>query len=100
MSHQRPAILPWFLNLKWRPSFRWYGHITRYRPAAGLLLDTPHGHCRKTKSTMRKRAQTARVNLAANVVLIEQRLITLLVLLLHVIEKRTACRHQLQEAAA
>jgi len=39
---QRPAILPWFLNLEWRPSFRWYGHLTRYRPEAGLLLDTPY----------------------------------------------------------
>jgi hypothetical protein len=41
---QRPAILPWFSSLKWRPSFRWYGRFTRYRPAAGLLLDTPRGH--------------------------------------------------------
>jgi hypothetical protein len=40
---QRPAILPWFSSLKWRPSFRWYGRFTRYRPAAGLLLDTPRG---------------------------------------------------------
>jgi hypothetical protein len=40
MRHQRPAILPWFSSLKWRPSFRWYGRFTRYRPAAGLLLDT------------------------------------------------------------
>jgi hypothetical protein len=43
MRHQRPAILPWFSGLKWRPSFRWYGRFTRYRPAAGLLLDTPRG---------------------------------------------------------
>jgi hypothetical protein len=41
---QRPAILPWSLCLEWRPSFRWYGRLTRYRPTAGLLLDTPHGH--------------------------------------------------------
>jgi hypothetical protein len=41
---QRPAILPWLSSLKWRPSFRWYGRFTRYRPAAGLLLDTPRGH--------------------------------------------------------
>jgi hypothetical protein len=40
---QRPAILPWFSSLEWRPSFRWYGRFTRYRPAAGLLLDTPRG---------------------------------------------------------
>src|SRR6478752_4942104 len=37
---QRPAILPWSSGLEWRPSFRWYGHLTRHRPAAGLLLDT------------------------------------------------------------
>ena len=37
---QRPAILPWSSDLEWRPSFRWYGHLTRHRPAAGLLLDT------------------------------------------------------------
>jgi hypothetical protein len=42
ISRQPPAILPWSLNLEWRPSFRWYGRLTRYRPAAGLLLDTPH----------------------------------------------------------
>jgi hypothetical protein len=41
---RRPAILPWFLNFVWRPSFRWYGHFTRYRPEAGLPLDTPRGH--------------------------------------------------------
>jgi hypothetical protein len=41
---QRPAILPWLSSLKWRPSFRWYGRFTRYRPAAGLLLDTPRRH--------------------------------------------------------
>jgi hypothetical protein len=40
-ERQRPAILPWFSGQKWRPSFRWYGPVTRYRPAAGLLLDTP-----------------------------------------------------------
>ncbi len=27
---QGPAILPWFLGLEWRPSFRWYGHLARY----------------------------------------------------------------------
>jgi hypothetical protein len=43
-ERQRPAILPWFSGQKWRPSFRWYGPVTRYRPAAGLLLDTPRRH--------------------------------------------------------
>jgi hypothetical protein len=43
MRDQRPAILPWSSGQKWRPSFRWYGRFTRYRPAAGLLLDTPRG---------------------------------------------------------
>jgi hypothetical protein len=41
---QRPAILPWSSGFEWRPSFRWYGRFTRYRPAAGLRLDTPRGH--------------------------------------------------------
>src|ERR1700692_2230282 len=27
---QYPAILPWSLCFEWRPSFRWYGHLTRY----------------------------------------------------------------------
>ncbi len=27
---QRPAILPWSSCFEWRPSFRWYGHLTRY----------------------------------------------------------------------
>jgi len=45
---QRPAILPWLSSLKWRPSFRWYGRFTRYRPAAGLLLDTPRGYFQKS----------------------------------------------------
>jgi hypothetical protein len=49
---QRPAILPWFSSLKWRPSFRWYGRFTRYRPAAGLLLDTPRRHFMPTRYKM------------------------------------------------
>jgi hypothetical protein len=48
---QRPAILPWFSSLKWRPSFRWYGRFTRYRPAAGLLLDTPRGLFKSTRKS-------------------------------------------------
>jgi hypothetical protein len=40
---QHPAILPWSLCFEWRPSFRWYGRLTRYRPTAGLRLDTPRG---------------------------------------------------------
>jgi hypothetical protein len=43
---QRPAILPWFSCFEWRPSFRWYGLSCPLRPAAGLLLDTPRGHCK------------------------------------------------------
>jgi len=27
MRHQRPAILPWFSGLEWRPSFRWSGFL-------------------------------------------------------------------------
>jgi hypothetical protein len=67
---QRPAILPWFSSLKWRPSFRWYGRFTRYRPAAGLLLDTlsfGHDLFRKPDPTFRDHArartfQSPRVN--------------------------------------
>jgi hypothetical protein len=58
IRHQRPAILPWFSSLKWRPSFRWYGRFTRYRPAAGLLLDTPRG---LFKPTRKARATCARI---------------------------------------
>src|ERR1700732_1910566 len=52
---------------------------------------------------MRKRAPTSARELnksTTNVVLFEQRLVTRLVLLLDVIEKRTARRHELQKAAA
>jgi hypothetical protein len=56
-KYQRPAILPWFSGLKWRPSFRWSGPITRYRPEAGLLLDTPHGRFQNDNA---KRAHTMR----------------------------------------
>src|SRR5258707_13089771 len=87
---ERPAILPWFSSLKWRPSFRWYGRFTRYRPAAGLLLDTPRG----LLSPRVKRAQHARADLysATNIVLFEQSFVTRLVLALDVIEQRTARR--------
>jgi hypothetical protein len=37
---QHPAILPWFLVLGWRPSFRSsHGHLARFAQRAGLLLD-------------------------------------------------------------
>src|ERR1700752_5214695 len=75
--HQRPAILPWSLYFEWRPSFRWYGHPTRYRPAAGLLLDTPHSEFAGNPATnhAKTRANNARVNfLTTNVVFLEQRL--------------------------
>jgi hypothetical protein len=36
---QRPAILPWFSNFGWRPSFRVIRAPCPLRPAAGLLLD-------------------------------------------------------------
>src|SRR3981081_1670420 len=97
IRHQRPAILPWSSGLKWRPSFRWYGRFTRYRPAAGLLLDTPRGHL----SPRVKRAQMrARTLLATNVVLFEQSLVARLILPLDVIEQRTARRDHFQQAAA
>src|SRR6185436_14676777 len=50
------------------------------------------------RKIMRKRAPTARVVTcsATDVVLFEQRLVTRLVLVLQVVEKRTARRHELQ----
>ncbi|WP_136623826.1 hypothetical protein [Bradyrhizobium centrolobii] len=36
---QRPAILPWFLDFAWRPSFRVIRAPCPLCPAAGLLLD-------------------------------------------------------------
>jgi hypothetical protein len=36
---QRPAILPWFSNFGWRPSFRVIRAPCPLCPAAGLLLD-------------------------------------------------------------
>src|SRR6267142_1367081 len=64
---QRPAILPWSSGLKWRPSFRWYGRFTRYRPAAGLLLDTPRGIFKNPRVKTRAK-KCARELLATNVV--------------------------------
>src|SRR3981081_346718 len=88
IRHQRPAILPWFSSLKWRPSFRWYGRFTRYRPAAGLLLDTPRELFRV--HALIRAQKNARVNFgsATNVVLFEQSFVTRLVLALDVIEQR------------
>src|ERR1700687_2136333 len=51
---------------------------------------------RKTRATSARELNKS----ATNVMLFEQRLVTRLVLLLDVIEKRPARRHQLQEAAA
>jgi hypothetical protein len=43
--HQHPAILPWFLVLGWRPSFRFKSRAPcPLRPAAGLLLDVRIEH--------------------------------------------------------
>jgi hypothetical protein len=40
MWRQHPAILPWFLVLGWRPSFRvGHGYLARFAQRAGLLLD-------------------------------------------------------------
>src|SRR5262245_17104413 len=40
---QRPAILPWFSDFGWRPSFRVIRAPCPLRPAAGLLLDRSVG---------------------------------------------------------
>jgi hypothetical protein len=41
IRRQHPAILPWFLVLGWRPSFRVSitGTFARFAQRAGLLLD-------------------------------------------------------------
>jgi hypothetical protein len=40
LPRQHPAILPWFLVLGWRPSFRFnHGHLARFAQSAGLPLD-------------------------------------------------------------
>src|SRR5882724_6519713 len=68
-----------------------------------------HGLFRKTayaglRTTMLERAQQARVYLptssTTNVVLFDQRLVSRFVRLLQIVQKRTARRHELQQAAA
>jgi len=76
LREQRPAILPWSLCFEWRPSFRWYGHLTRYaqlpdccwtrradpskvRALVGAWSDRKTG--KPLFRIMRKRARHARV---------------------------------------
>src|ERR1700742_731350 len=100
---QRPAILPWSLCFEWRPSFRWYGHLTRYaqlpdccwtrradisKPARWWTHDPDRKTGKPPFRIMRKRARkNARANFcsAANVMLFEQCLVTRLVFPLDVI---------------
>jgi hypothetical protein len=49
---QRPAILPWFLDVGWRPSFRVIRAPCPLRPAAGLLLDWSVGTNAKAANTV------------------------------------------------
>ncbi|MBR0850449.1 hypothetical protein JQ543_22085 [Bradyrhizobium diazoefficiens] len=44
IGDQRPAILPWFLDVGWRPSFRVIRAPCPLRPAAGLLLGLVSWH--------------------------------------------------------
>src|SRR5882757_8200413 len=100
LQEQRPAILPWSLCFEWRPSFRWYGHLTRY----AQLPD-----CCWTRRTAvdgipidhaKTRARCAReLYSTANVMLFEQRLVTPFVLPLDVIQKRTAGGDHFQKTA-
>src|SRR5258708_9092659 len=76
------------------------------RPAAGLLLDVvAHDRFPKPQQGFTDHAKTRATSArelnksTTNVMLFEQRLVTRLILLLDVIEKRTARRHQLQQAA-
>src|SRR5439155_20755290 len=50
---QRPAILPWFLDFGWRPSFRVIRAPCPLRPAAGLLLDCQSARTRTPKRGLR-----------------------------------------------
>src|SRR3982074_2320576 len=50
---QHPAILPWSLCFEWRPSFRWYGHLTRYAQPPDCcwtrriaVMEIPTGHAK------------------------------------------------------
>src|SRR5579872_6512176 len=115
--HQHPAILPWFLVLGWRPSFRVsHGHLARLAQRAGLLLDLrfrarmlralAHDPFQKPSwlsndhaKTRAKRRAYFTTSSTANVVLFEQRLVARLVLALQVVEKRTPCGDHFQQAA-
>src|SRR3569623_1725696 len=50
---QRPAILPWFLDVGWRPSFRVIRAPCPLRPAAGLLLDCQSARSRTPNRGLR-----------------------------------------------
>src|SRR2546428_695047 len=50
---QRPAILPWFLDFGWRPSFRVIRAPCPLCPAAGLLLDCQSARTRIPKRGVR-----------------------------------------------
>src|SRR6202171_4797591 len=73
----------------------------------GILPVTPSrriaaGHAARTLQSPRAKTRASgarKLYSTTNVVLFEQRLVTRLVLLLDVIEKRTARRHELQKAA-
>src|SRR6476646_3977882 len=103
---QRPAILPWSSCFEWRPSFRRYGHLARYAQLPDccwtllriiVFENLNNGFTDRAKT----RAMSARElnKSTTNVMLFEQRLVTRLVLLLDIVEKRAARRHELQKAA-
>src|ERR1700712_2086772 len=98
---QRPAILPWSLCFEWRPSFRWYGHLTRYAQPPDCCWTRRSAVDGIPTADAKTRARCAReLYSTANVVLFEQSLVTRLILPLDVIEQRTACGDHLQKAAA
>jgi len=51
---QRPAILPWFLDVGWRPSFRVIRAPCPLCPAAGLLLDCQSARTRTPNRGLRR----------------------------------------------
>src|SRR5471030_879733 len=101
MRDQRPAILPWSLCFEWRPSFRWYGHLTRYAQPPDCCWTRRTAVDGIPTADAKTRAKCPReLYSTANIMLFKQSLVTRLVLPLDVIEQRTARRDHFQKPAA
>jgi hypothetical protein len=117
MRDQRPAILPWSSYFGWRPSSRqsrascpaqrpdccwtFVGHILFRMMPLHMIVSEQFGVRFPGRSCENARKQRVySLKSTTNVMLFEQRLVTRLVLLLDVVEKRAARLHEFQEAAA